>query len=191
MDEDRRKGTAAGKPAEKVGPPPASSSPMAELKKSNEKLDKVLRRTVPTGRPRQSCSGKRSEARRILPRLWRARPPVAGPTLGNHHAEAARGLRDHAARAGRTQLPKQVHGNANYNIKYEKEIKDGNEANVTGVLNTVARGKKVKIALEYKMLWRGDHWVVYDVVTDEQSMVENYRDGVQQDHQQGWIRHAH
>ena len=25
------------------------------------------------------------------------------------------------------------------------------------------------------MLWRGDHWVVYDVVTDEQSMLENYR----------------
>jgi phospholipid transport system substrate-binding protein len=43
------------------------------------------------------------------------------------------------------------------------------------VLNTVARNKKVKIALEYKMLWRGDHWVVYDVVTDEQSMLENYR----------------
>ena len=29
---------------------------------------------------------------------------------------------------------KQVHGNANYNIKYEKETKDGNEATVTGVL---------------------------------------------------------
>ena len=39
----------------------------------------------------------------------------------------------------------------------------------------MARGKKVKIALEYKMLWKGDHWVVYDVVTDEQSMLENYR----------------
>ena len=44
-----------------------------------------------------------------------------------------------------------------------------------GTLLTTARGKKVKIALEYKMLWRGDHWVVYDVVTDEQSMLENYR----------------
>ena len=33
----------------------------------------------------------------------------------------------------------------------------------------------MKIALEYKMLWKDDHWVVYDVVTDEQSMLENYR----------------
>ena len=68
-----------------------------------------------------------------------------------------------------------MHGNANYNIKYDKEIKDGSDATVTGTLNTTARGKKVKIALEYKMIWKGDHWVVYDVVTDEQSMVENYR----------------
>ena len=70
---------------------------------------------------------------------------------------------------------RQVHGNANYNIKYDKETKQDSEADVTGVLNTTARGKKVKIALEYKMLWKGDHWVVYDVVTDEQSMLENYR----------------
>jgi phospholipid transport system substrate-binding protein len=38
----------------------------------------------------------------------------------------------------------------------------------------MARGKKVLIALEYKMLYK-DHWVVYDVLTDDQSMLENYR----------------
>ena len=69
---------------------------------------------------------------------------------------------------------KQVHGNPNYVIKYDKETKDGNEADVTGTLLATARGKKVKIALEYKLLWK-DHWLVYDVITDEQSMLENYR----------------
>ena len=48
------------------------------------------------------------------------------------------------------------------------------EATVDATLNTVARGKKTKVVLQYKMLWK-DHWVVYDVVTDEQSMLENYR----------------
>ena len=70
---------------------------------------------------------------------------------------------------------KQMHGNADYNIKYDKETKNGQRGDVTGTLNTTARGKKVKIALEYKMLWKDEHWVVYDVVTDEQSMLENYR----------------
>ncbi len=46
---------------------------------------------------------------------------------------------------------------------------------MTATLNTVARGKKTEIALEYKMLCKDGHWVVYDVVTDEQSMLENYR----------------
>ena len=66
-------------------------------------------------------------------------------------------------------------GKADYNIKYDKEVKDGSNATVFATLNTVARGKKVKIALEYKTMWKNDHWVVYDVVTDEQSMLENYR----------------
>ena len=101
--------------------------------------------------------------------------PGAGAALGQAHGQAAGRVRETLRELVERSYLKQVHGNANYNIKYDKEIKDGSEANVTGVLNTVARGKKVKIALEYKMLWRGDHWVVYDVVTDEQSMLENYR----------------
>ena len=164
------------KQAEKVGPPPANSSPMAELKRSNEKLDKILSKNRPNWSPEAEL--QRAEvrklvgsfldyselARRSLARHWEAITPKQREDFVNTLRELVE----------RSYL-KQVHGNANYNIKYDKEIKDGNEATVTGVLNTMARGKKVKIALEYKMLWRGDHWVVYDVVTDEQSMVENYR----------------
>ena len=29
--------------------------------------------------------------------------------------------------------------------------------------------------MEYKLLYKGDRWLVYDVITDEQSMLENYR----------------
>jgi phospholipid transport system substrate-binding protein len=31
------------------------------------------------------------------------------------------------------------------------------------------------VALEYKLLAKEGRWLVYDVITDEQSMVENYR----------------
>jgi len=70
---------------------------------------------------------------------------------------------------------RQIHGNAAYNIKYDKEEKNGGEATVFATLNTTSRGKKVVIALEYHMLYKDGHWVVYDVVTDDQSMLENYR----------------
>jgi phospholipid transport system substrate-binding protein len=160
----------------KADPPPPNSSPMAELKKSNEKLDKILQKNRPNWSPEAEL--QRSEvrktvgsfldygelARRSLARHWDTVTP-------KQREEFVATLRELVERS----YLKQVHGNANYNIKYDKETKDGSDATVTGTLNTMARGKKVKIALEYKMLWKGDHWVVYDVVTDEQSMVENYR----------------
>jgi phospholipid transport system substrate-binding protein len=173
---DATKGDATKTDPAKADPPPPSASPMAELKKSNEKLDKILQKNRPNWSPEAEL--QRAEvrklvgsfldyaelARRALARHWDTISP-------KQREEFVSTLRELVERS----YLKQVHGNANYNIKYDKETKEGSEATVTGVLNTVARGKKVKIALEYKMLWRGDHWVVYDVVTDEQSMLENYR----------------
>jgi len=173
---DKTADKAAGKPAEKVAPPPASSSPMAELKKSNEKLDKVLQKNRPNWSPEAEL--QREEVRKLVGSFLDY-GELARRSLARHWDTITAKQREDFVATLRELVErsylKQVHGNASYNIKYEKETKDGNEANVTGVLNTIARGKKVKIALEYKMLWKGDHWVVYDVVTDEQSMVENYR----------------
>ena len=164
------------KAAAKADPPPASSSPMAELKQSNEKLDKILQKK----RPGWSieADAQRADVRKLVGSFLDY-GELARRALAKHwdglnvkqREEFVDTLRELVERS----YLKQVHGNANYNIKYDKETKQDREADVTGVLNTMARGKKVKIALEYKMLWKGDHWVVYDVVTDEQSMLENYR----------------
>jgi phospholipid transport system substrate-binding protein len=166
----------AAKPAEASAPPPANSSAMAELKKSNEKLDKVLGKNRPNWSPEAEL--QREEVRKIVGSFLDY-GELARRSLARHWDTLTPKQREDFVKTLRELVErsylKQVHGNANYNIKYEKETKDGNEATVTGVLNTVARGKKVKIALEYKMIWKGEHWVVYDVVTDEQSMVENYR----------------
>jgi len=167
----------AEKPAAgKADPPPPGSSPMAELKRSNEKLDKILGKNRPDWSPEAEL--QRTEVRKLVGSFLDY-AELAKRSLARHweglqvkqREEFVNTLRELVERS----YLKQVHGNANYNIKYDKELKQDSEATVTGVLNTTARGKKVKIALEYKMLWKGDHWVVYDVVTDEQSMLENYR----------------
>ena len=173
---DKAADKGAAKPADKVAPPPAASSPMAELKKSNDKLDKILQKNRPNWSPEAEL--QREEVRKLVGSFLDY-GELARRSLARHWETITAKQREDFVATLRELVErsylKQVHGNANYNIKYEKETKDGNEATVTGVLNTMARGKKVKIALEYKMLWKGDHWVVYDVVTDEQSMVENYR----------------
>jgi phospholipid transport system substrate-binding protein len=148
---------------------------MAELKKSNEKLDKVLQRNRPDWSPEAEL--QRAEVRKLVGSFLDY-AELAHRSLSKHwdgltpkqRQEFVETLRELVERS----YLKQVHGNPNYTIKYEKETKEGNGADVTGTLLTTSRGKKVKIALEYKMLWK-DHWVVYDVITDEQSMLENYR----------------
>jgi phospholipid transport system substrate-binding protein len=164
------------KPGEKGAPPPANSSPMAELKRSNERLDKILMKNRPNWSPEAEL--QREEVRKLVGSFLDY-AELSRRSLARHWDTISAKQREDFVGTLRELVErsylKQVHGNANYNIKYDKEIKDGSDATVTGVLNTTARGKKVKIALEYKMLWKGDHWVVYDVVTDEQSMVENYR----------------
>jgi phospholipid transport system substrate-binding protein len=164
------------KASAKADPPPAGSSPISELKRSNEKLDKILQKN----RPGWSieAEAQRADVRKVVGSFLdygelarRALAKHWDGISGKQREEFVDTLRELVERS----YLRQVHGNPNYNIKYDKETKQDNEADVTGVLNTMARGKKVKIALEYKMLWKGDHWVVYDVVTDEQSMLENYR----------------
>jgi phospholipid transport system substrate-binding protein len=176
-DAKASKATASSdKASAKADPPPAGSSPISELKRSNEKLDKILQKN----RPGWSieAEAQRADVRKVVGSFLdygelarRALSKHWDGISGKQREEFVDTLRDLVERS----YLKQVHGNPNYNIKYDKETKQDNEADVTGVLNTMARGKKVKIALEYKMLWKGDHWVVYDVVTDEQSMLENYR----------------
>ena len=156
-------------------PPPPGSSPMAELKKSNERLDKVLQRNRPDWSPEAEL--QRAEVRKVVGSFLDYQE-LAHRALAKHWETLTPKQREEFTETLRELVERsylrQVHGNPNYQIKYEKETKDGNEADVVGTLLTTSRGKKVKIALEYKMMWK-DHWVVYDVVTDEQSMLENYR----------------
>jgi phospholipid transport system substrate-binding protein len=155
---------------------PPTGSPMAELKKSNDKLDKILNKNAPNWSPEAEL--QRTEvrklvggfldydelARRSLARHWDTLTP-------KQRTEFTETLRELVERS----YLKQVHGSPNYNIKYEKEATKGNEATVDATLHTTSRGKKVDIALEYKMIGRDGKWVVYDVLTDDQSMLENYR----------------
>ncbi|HEY6475832.1 MAG TPA: ABC transporter substrate-binding protein [Polyangia bacterium] len=157
-------------------PPPANSSPMAELKKSNAQLDKVLQKNKPNWSPEAEL--ERSEVKKLVGSFLDYQE-LAKRSLNKNWDKITPKQREEFVETLRQLVErsylKQVHGGGNYNIKYDKEEKNGSEADVTATLNTVARGKKTKVALEYKLLWKDGHWLVYDVVTDEQSMLENYR----------------
>jgi phospholipid transport system substrate-binding protein len=155
---------------------PAEGSPMAELKRSNAALDKVLHKNAPGWSPEAEL--ERAEVRKLVG-AFLDYAELARRSLAKHwdglkpkeREEFTETLRQLVERS----YLRQVHGSPNYNIKYEKEEKAGNEATVDATLHTTSRGKKVEVALQYKMIGKEGKWVVYDVLTDEQSMLENYR----------------
>jgi len=68
-----------------------------------------------------------------------------------------------------------MNGSPNYKLSWEKEDRKPTEATVQAQLNTMARGKPLKVAMEYRLVHKQRGWLVYDVVTDEQSLLETYR----------------
>lgn len=156
--------------------PPTDSSPLAELKKSNASLKKVLQKQSPNWSPEKDA--KTGEVRKVvgqfldfeelsrraLARHWDTLTP-------KQRTDFVGTLRDLVE----SNYIKQIHGQPDYDLKFDKEDKQGSDATVGATLMTTSKGKKVNVALEYKLVYKGGKWVVYDVITDEQSLLENYR----------------
>jgi phospholipid transport system substrate-binding protein len=156
--------------------PPPGTSPMADLKKSNAALKKLFQKSAPSWSPEQDA--KRSEMRKIVSGFLDFEE-LAHRALARHwdgitpkqRTEFVGVLRDLIER----NYIKQVHGQPNYDLRFRKEAITDGEATVNATLDSSADGKKVTVEMEYKLLFKGGKWLVYDVVTDEQSMLENYR----------------
>jgi len=178
----KRSARPAGKPAPAETPapagpatPPPDSSPMADLKTSHVAVKRLLRKQAPSWSPEHEPRNAELSrlvggfldfeelAKRALARHWDGLAPP-------RRAEFVKTLRDLIERNYVTQ----IHGQADYDLRFDKERKSDTEASVNAVLTTTVKGKPVTVALEYRILWKG-RWLVYDVLTDEQSLLENYR----------------
>jgi phospholipid transport system substrate-binding protein len=155
--------------------PPAGSSPMADLKKSNAALKKLFAKSSPSWSPEHDA--KRSEMHKIVNGFLDFEE-LAHRALARHWDAIDRKQRTEFVNVLRELIErnyvKQVHGQPNYDMRFSKETITGSEATVDATLDSSTHGKKVTVEMEYKLLYK-DHWLVYDVITDEQSMLENYR----------------
>lgn len=162
--------------ADTGSPPPADSSPMAELKKTDTQLKKLIAKQPPSWSPEKDA--KTSEVRKLVNNFLDFEE-LARRSLAKHWDTITpaqrREFTDTLHELVERSYLKQVHGQANYDVHFDREEKNGREATVFATLDTMSRGKKVQVALEYKMLWKRGKWLVYDVVTDEQSLLETYR----------------
>ena len=71
---------------------------------------------------------------------------------------------------------KQLKDNLDYRLEYRHEKVKGSEARVVTAIKVISDGRPEEVTIEYKMRRNDDgSWMVYDVITDEVSVVRNYR----------------
>jgi phospholipid transport system substrate-binding protein len=151
----------------------ASSTPTEVVKKGNDEVQKILKSENGTV---EKLAAKADEfidfpelAKRALGDEW----PKLNKKQQGEFSDTMKGL----LRASYAQRAVQE-GKGGSDIGYVGEKVDGNEATVS---TTVAL-KKDKIPVDYK-LFRTDpksQWRIYDVITDESSLVTTYNDQFRQ-----------
>jgi phospholipid transport system substrate-binding protein len=153
-----------------------AESPIQVLKRTNEKVVKLLEKKTKPGSAEEKRVKEETKklvnsfldyhelAKRALAKHWEKRTE-------KERAEFVSLLRDLIER----NYVKQLKSNLGYKIDYRKETVDGDEAKVETVVKVEKKGKVTEIAIEYEMRKTASGWMVYDVVTDEVSIVKNYR----------------
>ena len=162
--------------------PPSGSSPIADLKHYNAALKKLL--LMPSPSSSSEYNAERAEMRRIVRILLLVSLPLdfedlVRRALAGHWDEISPEQRTEIVGVVRAlaerNLSKQLYEQPNYDLRFTKETVTGCEATVGATLEWPYQGKRVSVLMAWKLLYKRGSWLVYDVITDQESMLENYR----------------
>jgi ABC-type transporter MlaC component len=162
--------------------PPSGASPIADLKHYNAALKKLL--LMPSPSSSSDYSAERAEMRRIVRILLLVSLPLdfedlVRRALAGHWDEISPEQRTEIVGVVRSlaerNLSKQLYEQPNYDLRFTKETVTGSEATVAATLEWPYQGKRVSVLMAWKLLYKRGSWLVYDVITDQESMLENYR----------------
>jgi ABC-type transporter MlaC component len=158
--------------------PSSPGSPMTQLMRSTEELATCLRRQYPSWSPEADL--QKSVARRLLDRSIDYRE-ISQRALGSHW--------DRLTEADRTEfvldLTRLIQGQsmsrgmdlgADVRVHFEREVvSDRGTASVYATVSGSSKPGSRPMEVEYRLIWKGEHWAVYDLVTDGDSLLAGYR----------------
>jgi phospholipid transport system substrate-binding protein len=153
-----------------------SSGPMAQLKATNDKIDKILKSKPVAGSPEEK---KAKEDLKVIVNGLLDYQELAKRSLAQHWDEIGKQKQELFVSTLRELIEKnyvkQLRTNLDYAVSYKNEsLKDG-EALVNTVVKVKTRGKSTDSNIDYKLRKEGDKWLVFDIITDDVSMVKNYK----------------
>lgn len=159
-----------------ASPALAGGGPMATLKQINGEVDKLLHQHPATGTPAEqkqkqeikSLAGRLLDYGELAKRSLAANWDKLTPPQRNEFVTTLRELIER-------NYVKQLRTNMDYQVLYKNEEVDGETATVATVVKVKTSGKSTDAEIVYKLRKVADQWLVWDVVTDEVSLVHNYR----------------
>ncbi len=154
----------------------ASAGPMATLKQKNGEVDRLLRQKVEKGSPAETK--QKSEIKQLAATLLDYEE-LARRSLAAHweklSAPQQREFVDTLRELIERNYVKQLRSNLDYQVQYKNEEAEGDQATVQTVVKVKSPGKSTDAEIVYKMKKASDGWRVWDVITDEVSLVRGYK----------------
>ena len=152
-----------------------TGTPTAQIVRTNERIDKLLKSRKGADDP-----AAKAEIRAIAGGLLDY-DELARRALSRHWDELKPAQRVDFARTLRQMIEKNYEKklkstDVDYKITYRDETVKGDEAVVPTSVKVKTKGKSTDTSVDYKMKKAEGGWAVYDIVTDEVSMVKTYRE---------------
>ena len=158
--------------------PSRPGSPMSQLMRSTEELQACLRREYPSWSPEADM--QKSVARRLIDHSIDYRE-ISRRALGRnweHLSEDDRSefVSDLSRLIQTRSLSRGLDMGPDVRVHFEREkVSDRGTASVYATITEAGKSKARTVEVEYRLIWKGDHWALYDLVTDGDSLLEGYR----------------
>jgi len=145
------------------------------MKDANARLRTILAKQPPNAPPSKEAAEQVTHELRDLFDIGL----LAQRALVDHWDKMTPGERDEIVTTLRQIVEKnyvsQLRSNLDYKIDYTGEEKKGEEVLVKTVIRGKKNGRPAKVKVDYRLVAVGDSWRVYDVVTEDVSILDNYR----------------
>jgi len=152
-------------------PPASAGAPTDQLKTQVDRVLKLMDDPTLKDKPKD----KRTAVRRVADDIFDF-GETAKRSLGRHWADRTQAERDEFVKLfgdllERSYISKiELYGGEK--IQYVGDKIDGDQASVMSKLLTKTN---TEVPIEYRMLKKGERWLVYDVIIEGVSLVSNYR----------------
>ncbi|MBK8480438.1 MAG: ABC transporter substrate-binding protein [Proteobacteria bacterium] len=151
-----------------------TDGPLIKVRRTNDQIAMLLRKQTRGRAPKPIDR----ELTRVVAQFLDF-PELARLALGRHWEKRTNAERQEFSELLRQLIErnylKQLRSNLNYAVRYLGEEIVGDKAAITTAIDVKRKGRSEALQIQYKMRQGTDGWMVYDVITDDVSVVRNYR----------------